>query len=73
MYFVHNTYNVQPQTVMATAPMPPSREEGPIIERRTTQGGRHIWYSLDVIQQPERARACGSGPKCTRSCPGEAP
>lgn len=31
---------------------------------RHTQDGRRIWYDLKVIQEPERARACGSGPKC---------
>ena len=31
---------------------------------RVTNSGRHLWYVLKVIQQPERARACGSGPKC---------
>ncbi|KAL2021582.1 hypothetical protein VTK56DRAFT_7081 [Thermocarpiscus australiensis] len=30
---------------------------------RDTKGGRRLWYCLKVIQQPERARACGSGPK----------
>ncbi|KAH4710700.1 hypothetical protein HBI31_129220 [Parastagonospora nodorum] len=30
---------------------------------RTTKDGRTIRYSLQVIQQPERARACGSGAK----------
>ncbi|KAH8888233.1 hypothetical protein GQ53DRAFT_251958 [Thozetella sp. PMI_491] len=30
---------------------------------RVTKTGRHLWYVLKVIQQPERARACGSGPK----------
>jgi hypothetical protein len=30
---------------------------------RVTKGGRRLWYDLRVIQQPERARACGSGPK----------
>ncbi|OAG01814.1 uncharacterized protein CC84DRAFT_222445 [Paraphaeosphaeria sporulosa] len=30
---------------------------------RTTKDGRSIRYSLQVIQQPERARACGSGAK----------
>ncbi|KAI2634245.1 velvet factor-domain-containing protein [Hypomontagnella submonticulosa] len=30
---------------------------------RITKGGRHLWYQLEVLQQPERARACGSGPK----------
>ncbi|KAI1844129.1 hypothetical protein JX266_009613 [Neoarthrinium moseri] len=30
---------------------------------RRTRGGRTIHYDLMVLQQPERARACGSGPK----------
>ncbi|KAK4240303.1 velvet factor-domain-containing protein [Achaetomium macrosporum] len=33
------------------------------IISRDTKGGRRLWYCLKVIQQPERARACGSGPK----------
>ena len=33
--------------------------------KRTTVGGRQLTYELNVIQQPERARACGSGAKCT--------
>ncbi|GAP90087.1 putative sexual development activator [Rosellinia necatrix] len=32
-------------------------------ERRITKDGRQLWYQLEVLQQPERARACGSGPK----------
>ncbi|KAK4194518.1 velvet factor-domain-containing protein [Triangularia verruculosa] len=35
----------------------------PHIISRATRGGRTLWYCLKVIQQPERARACGSGPK----------
>lgn len=35
----------------------------PVIVDRMTRGGRHLWYHLEVIQQPERARACGAGPK----------
>ncbi|KAK4644627.1 hypothetical protein QC761_306550 [Podospora bellae-mahoneyi] len=35
----------------------------PHIISRATKGGRTLWYCLKVIQQPERARACGSGPK----------
>ncbi|KAK0732641.1 velvet factor-domain-containing protein [Apiosordaria backusii] len=35
----------------------------PHIINRATKGGRTLWYCLKVIQQPERARACGSGPK----------
>ncbi len=34
------------------------------VDSRLTQGGRRITYQLTVIQQPERARACGSGAKC---------
>lgn len=33
------------------------------ITSRDTKGGRRLWYCMKVIQQPERARACGSGPK----------
>ena len=36
----------------------------PVIVDRITRGGRRLWYHLEVIQQPERARACGAGPKC---------
>ena len=36
----------------------------PHIMNRVTKGKRTLWYCLKVIQQPERARACGSGPKC---------
>jgi hypothetical protein len=35
----------------------------PHIVQRVTRGKRMLWYCLKVIQQPERARACGSGPK----------
>lgn len=31
---------------------------------RVTRDGRRLHYDLQVLQQPERARACGSGPKC---------
>ncbi|KAI1344095.1 velvet factor-domain-containing protein [Xylariaceae sp. FL0016] len=34
-----------------------------VREHRITTSGRHLWYQLEVLQQPERARACGSGPK----------
>ncbi|KAJ2905139.1 hypothetical protein MKZ38_006216 [Zalerion maritima] len=32
---------------------------------RVTVGGRRIWYRLTVLQEPNKARACGSGPKST--------
>ncbi|KAK0704966.1 velvet factor-domain-containing protein [Lasiosphaeris hirsuta] len=38
-------------------------ENPPHIVNRVTKGKRMLWYCLKVIQQPERARACGSGPK----------
>lgn len=31
---------------------------------RMTIDGRCITYHLEVVQQPEKARACGSGPRC---------
>lgn len=31
---------------------------------RNTKEGRTLTYDLTVIQQPERARACGSGASC---------
>jgi hypothetical protein len=53
---------------VAPAPAPhsvPSHDElQPTLLDRVTKGGRRLWYKLTVIQQPERARACGSGPKC---------
>lgn len=30
---------------------------------RVTRSGRKLWYELVVLQQPERARACGAGVK----------
>ena len=36
----------------------------PQLLYRTTREGRRLRYELQVIQQPERARACGSGQKC---------
>ncbi|KAL8769860.1 MAG: hypothetical protein Q9209_004298 [Squamulea sp. 1 TL-2023] len=34
--------------------------------KRTTKEGRQLTYELVVLQQPERARACGSGAKSDR-------
>jgi hypothetical protein len=31
---------------------------------RTTREGKNLKYELRVLQQPIRARACGSGSKC---------
>lgn len=39
------------------------RRDSVVRINRTTRGGRHLWYQLSVLQQPERARACGAGNK----------
>ncbi|EFY93548.1 VeA protein [Metarhizium acridum CQMa 102] len=43
-------------------PTNPSRDSVQRI-RRVTRENRTLWYQLTVLQQPERARACGSGMK----------
>lgn len=43
---------------------PNTLERPPQVIERTTKEGRRLRYELKVIQQPERARACGSGAKC---------
>ncbi|VUC35135.1 unnamed protein product [Clonostachys rosea] len=43
-------------------PVDPRRDSIVRINRKT-RGGRHLWYQLSVLQQPERARACGAGNK----------
>jgi hypothetical protein len=40
-----------------------SPTDGSVLTDRYTKGGRRLWYKLTVLQQPERARACGSGSK----------
>ncbi|KAK3397244.1 velvet factor-domain-containing protein [Sordaria brevicollis] len=47
----------------ATNGLPHDDEPQPIVKARTTRDGRTLWYSLRVVQEPLRARACGSGPK----------
>ncbi|KXH36069.1 hypothetical protein CSIM01_13613 [Colletotrichum simmondsii] len=37
--------------------------ESESYEDRPTRSGSRMWYELKVLQQPERARACGSGQK----------
>ncbi|KAJ9141904.1 Sexual development activator [Pleurostoma richardsiae] len=48
---------------MVAAAIAPQAPRQPTIVERNTRGGRKLFYRLEVIQQPERARACGSGPK----------
>ncbi|KAJ5032924.1 uncharacterized protein L3040_009513 [Drepanopeziza brunnea f. sp. 'multigermtubi'] len=48
----------------AAGRMPPLRKDPTIAAcTRMTSTGRKLTYELKVIQQPERARACGSGAK----------
>jgi hypothetical protein len=49
---------------MATRPplMPPANETESSVSRITREG-KKITYKLSVMQQPERARACGAGAK----------
>ncbi|RLL96481.1 hypothetical protein CFD26_103973 [Aspergillus turcosus] len=49
---------------MATRPplMPPANETESSVSRITREG-KKITYKLNVMQQPERARACGAGAK----------
>ncbi|ELR01667.1 hypothetical protein GMDG_00043 [Pseudogymnoascus destructans 20631-21] len=42
---------------------PVNRPQETATVTRMTAEGRHLSYELKVIQQPERARACGSGAK----------
>jgi hypothetical protein len=46
----------------ATGASQPTNEA--ICVDRITQEGKKITYQLKVMQQPERARACGAGAKC---------
>ena len=48
---------------MASNPPEPPQYH-PIKMIRKTKGGRSLRYELGVLQEPERARACGSGAKC---------
>ncbi|KAG6256089.1 hypothetical protein E4U23_002885 [Claviceps purpurea] len=49
-------------TPAASAPTKLPRDAVARIHR-TTRENRSLWYQLTVLQQPERARACGSGMK----------
>jgi hypothetical protein len=43
--------------------MPPHNETAHSVSRITREG-KKLTYNLSVMQQPERARACGAGAKC---------
>lgn len=53
---------------MAARPamMPPHNETAHSVSRITREG-KKLTYNLSVMQQPERARACGAGAKCEQS------
>lgn len=42
-------------------PNPPGEKLNSQVIHRQTRGGRTLWYKLTVLQEPERARACGAG------------
>lgn len=50
---------------MATPASIPTNSPRDSVQRihRITRENRSLWYQLTVLQQPERARACGSGMK----------
>jgi hypothetical protein len=50
---------------MATPSVIPTNASRDTIAQfhRVTRGNRSLWYQMTVLQQPERARACGSGMK----------
>lgn len=50
---------------MATPSAIPTNSSRDTVARihRITRGNRSLWYQMTVLQQPERARACGSGMK----------
>ena len=49
--------------------MQEGRNENVARVERFTADKRRLLYELNVIQQPIRARACGSGPRCERYLP----
>lgn len=53
-------YNICGRVYTMEKPANESRSE----MRRVTVGGRKLNYTLHVLQEPARARACGAGPRC---------
>lgn len=51
-----------PEVTKLTADM--CRDRRDTCLTRVTKEGRTLTYFIKVIQQPSRARACGSGAKC---------
>lgn len=64
-YLQPNPY-IRPAEMASAAHMPAdaSRDKNLVqVLHRVTVEHRHLWYQLSVLQQPERARACGAGVK----------
>jgi hypothetical protein len=45
----------------------PVENETKASARREMQDGKRLLYELTVLQQPQRARACGAGAKCKQA------
>ena len=50
-----------------------SPNENEVMYTRRTKDGRRLRFHLEVLQQPMRARACGSGPRCITCLPRSSP
>jgi hypothetical protein len=65
LHSVSHTPDHPPHTsIMASTGVIPVANETNSSSSRITKEGKKITYCMKVIQQPERARACGSGAKC---------
>lgn len=58
---VLKVYNICGKDFTMQAPI---ENETVTVFKRTTLSGRILSYRLKVIQEPEKARACGNGPRC---------
>ncbi|KKA27479.1 hypothetical protein TD95_001990 [Thielaviopsis punctulata] len=54
---------IQPDMNGMPHTLTPSSDGTPTTFERRTKGGRTLRYKLTILQQPERARACGAGSK----------
>ncbi|KAI0156383.1 hypothetical protein GGR57DRAFT_463279 [Xylariaceae sp. FL1272] len=56
---------IQPDNMMSIADVRSKQAQPPLdrVISRDTRDGRRLFYRMEVLQQPERARACGSEPK----------
>ncbi|KAI1262384.1 hypothetical protein F5Y18DRAFT_157986 [Xylariaceae sp. FL1019] len=56
---------IQPDNMMGISDVRSKQTQASLdrVISRDTRDGRRLFYRMEVLQQPERARACGSGPK----------